>query len=219
MLVFAADNHYGTHPGKNGYEMIADSYPGMVFAEDDWSVFTQVDLARDCELLILNMIAGTCDVPLPDEAAAAAVRRYCETGKPLLLLHGASSAFWHHDWWRINSGLRWVRPNDPDQIPPSTHPVEPFTVSIAKVRHELAAKLVPMDLPKDEIYTELEQTQPMWVLMSTEVNGKSYPQCVESANRWGGRVINFLPGHQTVVTRHPDYVANLKTLINDLLGK
>ena len=66
----------------------------MVFQEDDWNIFTKFDLARDCRLLILNMIASTCGNPLPDEEACRAVRNYCETGKNLLLLHGSSAAFW-----------------------------------------------------------------------------------------------------------------------------
>ncbi len=217
MILFVADDHYGVHPGLCQYESIKSDYPDMVFYENDWSGFTAHNLRRDCDLLILNMIASTCNLPLPDGAACRAVHNYCSTGKPLLLLHGGSSAFWHCDWFRRNVGIRWVRPNDPDQVPRSTHPKEPFVVKVAKSRHPLAARLVEMDLPQDEIYTELEQVNPVWNLMETTIPEGTFVQCAESRNVWGGRVINFLPGHRSEVTTHPAMTANLKTLINYLL--
>ena len=219
MILYAADSHYDAHPGRNSYEEIASAYPDVVFCEDDWGVFTRYDLAADCDLLILNMIAGSCGIPAPDEKAAASVEKYCRTGKPLLLLHGGSSAFWPYPWFREICGFRWVRPGDPDGVVASFHPVEPYSVKVNKVRHPLARKLVDMDLPKDEIYTRLEQTQMMWVLMSTTLADGTYPQCTESSTPWGNRVINFLPGHSPEVTRHPLYIRNLKRLIDDLLGK
>ncbi len=76
MILFAADDHYHTSPGKNTYEEIATDYPEMRFYENDWSCFTAYDLASECELLILNMIADTCNLPIPDEAAANSVKRY-----------------------------------------------------------------------------------------------------------------------------------------------
>lgn len=219
MMLFVADDHYNSFPGRNTYEMIAADYPAMKFVENDWSCFASADLAAECDLLILNMIADTCGLAIPDEKAAEAVKRYCETGKPLLLLHGGSSAFWPYDWFRESSGLRWVRGNDPDGFEASFHPHEPYCVTVSKCRHPLAKKLVPMDLPQDEIYTGLEQTRPFTILMETKISSGTFPQCTESFTRWGGRVINFLPGHLPVVTRHPAFVANVKTLINDLLGK
>ena len=219
MILFVADDHYGTHPGLNTYQEIAGNYPEMKFIENDWSIFTAVDLAKDCDLLILNMIADTCNLPIPDEAAAAAVRRYCETGRPLLLLHGASSAFWPYEWFRQAVGLRWVRGNDPDGVVASFHPKEPYKVLRCKCRHPLVGKLVDMELPQDEIYTALEQTQPLWILMDTTISSGTFPQCTESRSPWGGRVINFLPGHLPAVTRHPAFIANVKTLIDDLLGR
>ncbi|MEI3002804.1 MAG: hypothetical protein V8T86_18270 [Victivallis sp.] len=65
----------------------------MKFVENDWSCFTACDLAKECDLLIRNMIADTCGLPIPDGKAAGAVKKYCEAGRPMLLLHGASSAF------------------------------------------------------------------------------------------------------------------------------
>lgn len=219
MILFVADDHYKTSPGRNTYEMIAADYPQMKFFENDWSCFTAFDLAKECDLLILNMIADTCGLPIPEEAAAQAVKRYCEAGKNLLLLHGASSAFWPWDWYRDLVGFRWVRGNDPDGFPASFHPHEPYKVVRAKCRNPLVEKLIEMDLPQDEIYTGLEQTRPMWTLMTTTISSGTFPQCTESATPWGGRVINFLPGHIPAVTRYPDFVANVKLLIDDLLAR
>ena len=106
MIIFVADDHYESFPGRNTYEEIAADYPDMKFIENDWSIFTSVDLAGDCDLLILNMIADTCNLPVPDEAAAEAVKKYCEAGKNLLLLHGGSSAFWPYAWFRELVGIR-----------------------------------------------------------------------------------------------------------------
>jgi len=217
MILFVADDHFGTHPGQHEFDLLKGDFPEMQFVENDWSAFTKVDLVRDCDLLVLNMIASTCNQPLPDEAACAAVKAYCEAGKPLLLIHGASSAFWHCDWWRRNSGFRWVRPGDPDNVEPSVHSKEPFLVTVSKSRHPLAKKLVPMNFTEvDEIYTNLEQTSPMWVLMSTNISTGSFPQVVETINEWGGTVINILPGHFEAATTNPDFIANLKTLITYL---
>ncbi len=217
MIVYIADDHYGVHPGLCSYEEIKAEYPTMKFAENDWSLFTSVNLAQECDLLILNLIADTCQLPIPDREAADAVKRYCMTGKPLLLLHGGSSALWPYEWFRRIVGLRWVRGNDPDGVQASFHPVEPYTVNVAKTRHQLTGKLQSMELPCDEIYTGLEQTAPFWTLMETTISSGTFPQCTESATPWGGRVINYLPGHNPEVTRHPAYLANLKVLINDLL--
>ena len=145
-------------------------------------------------------------------------RIICQHGgrKNLLLLHGGSSAFWPYAWFRELVGIRWVRGNDPDGFVASFHPHEPYKVVRAKCRHRLVNKLVEMDLPKDEIYTGLEQTRPVWTLMNTTISTGTFPQCTESATPWGGRVINFLPGHDKSVTRHPDFIANVKLLIDDL---
>ena len=67
MRLFVADDHYKAYPGRCQYECIRDSYPDMIFRENDWNAFTEFDLAKDCRLLILNMIADTCGLPIPDE--------------------------------------------------------------------------------------------------------------------------------------------------------
>ena len=68
----------------------------------------------------------------------------------------------------------------------------------------------------DEIYADLEQTLPLWTLMQTTISVGTFPMLTESINQWGGKVINFLPGHNESSSRHPDYICNLKTLIDYL---
>ncbi|MBQ4315052.1 MAG: ThuA domain-containing protein [Lentisphaeria bacterium] len=217
MKLFVADDHYKAFPGRNQYECISGTYSDMIFRENDWSVFTEFDLAKECDLLILNMIADTCGLPVPTPEQAEAVKRYLETGKNLLLLHGASSAFWPYEWYRKLVGIRWVRGKDPDGVEASFHPKEPYCVKVAKVRHELAEKLVEMDFTiEDEIYCSLEQVTPITTLMETTISLGTSPQCTESFTPWGGKVINFLPGHRSEVTRDERLIANLKTLIDYL---
>lgn len=217
MKLFVADDHYKAFPGRNQYECISSTYSDMIFRENDWSVFTEFDLAKECDLLILNMIADTCGLPVPTPEQAEAVKRYLETGKNLLLLHGASSAFWPYEWYRKLVGIRWVRGKDPDGVEASFHPKEPYCVKVAKVRHELAEKLVEMDFTiEDEIYCSLEQVTPITTLMETTISLGTSPQCTESFTPWGGKVINFLPGHRSEVTRDERLIANLKTLIDYL---
>ena len=216
MILFAADDHYGSRPGANLYERIKGHYD-IRFHENDWSCFEDAALMGDCSLLVLNLIAGTGDVEMPGPKAETQVRAYVEGGRPLLLLHGASAAFWHWDWWRPIVGHRWVRGNDPDGMPPSTHPKRPFTVAVAKSRHPLCSKLQSMDLPEDEIYTDLEQTCPATTLMQTTTDEGTFVQCYETTTPWSGAVIGFLPGHRSDVVARDDMVANCRVLIDYLL--
>lgn len=151
MILFVADDHFGARPGWHAYHALQADYPEMVFAENDWCAFSRINPAGACRLLILNMIAGTGGQPAPDATATAAVLAYCRSGRPLLLLHGGSAAFWPWPWWRRNCGLRWVRPEDPDGADPSFHPKEASQIRVSKSRHPLAACLEPMSLPVDEI--------------------------------------------------------------------
>lgn len=212
MIYFVADNHYNARPGFTQYERLRDHFE-IRFAEDNWQLLTELE---DCSLLILNMISDTCDLLPPDEECEKSVRRYCESGRNLLLLHGSSAAFWHWPWWREIVGMRWVRPNDPDGVPPSVHPVAPYHVAVSKSRHPLTKLLVPMDLPEDEIYTELEYTNPIIPLMETRLSSGTFIQCCQCATPWGGSIINFLPGHKPEAAGHPQLVANLQTLVRHL---
>ena len=170
MIYFFADDHYDAHPGRVIFEHLPEELKSKTaFYENEWDVLEHGDWDRDCELMILNMIGATCGQPHPGAEAEKRVRRYLERGGSALLLHGSSAAFWMWDWWRPLVGERWVRPNDPDGTPASTHPKKPCFVKRSVTRHALARKLREMDLPEDEIYTNLENTCPCMRLMETHI--------------------------------------------------
>ena len=172
---------------------------------------------KKCTLLVLHLIGGTCSLPHPGAGAEKAVKNYCEQGGNMLLLHGSSAAFWQWQWWRSITGIRWVRPNDPDQVDRSTHPQGICSVKVCKCRHELSERLIPFELPEDEVYTSLEQTRPAMFLMEGWVNGENSPQCSESHTPWGGKVINFIPGHKEICVNTPELSANIEILLRYLL--
>jgi len=163
---------------------------------------------------MLNLIADTCDVPPPRSEAEPHVRAYVEAGGGFLLLHGASAAFWHWDWWRPLVGFRWVRSDDPDGVEKSTHPKRPFGVEAAKSRHPLGGQLQPVNLPEDEIYINLEQTCPALTLMTTTTDEGTFPQYYVCDTPYGGTVLGYIPGHKPEVVRNPKMVANCRTLMD-----
>ncbi len=215
MVLFAADHHYDTHAGKILAEELQKGRD-LDFHENDWSCFGRLDGAGSGDVLMLNMISGSCDIPPPKEEAAKAVRGFLERRGGLFLVHAGSAAFWQYDWWREAVGMRWVRDDDPDGFDPSTHPRMPYSVLPAKSRHPLCSRLLPMEFAEDEIYTELEQTQPLWTLMYTRLPQGTYAQCYLAATPWGGTVVGFLPGHRAEVARDPVYITNVEILLNFL---
>ena len=217
MILFAADNHYQAHPGRVLYEATREAYD-MEFHEDDWSFFAQPDLAGRYDFLMLNMIAGSCDVPAPGPEAEPHLRAYVQGGGDLLLLHGSSAAFWPWDWWRPVVGFRWVRANDPDGVSASTHPKRPFVLNVAKARHPLCGRLQAVQLPEDEIYINMEQTCAAWVLMTTTTEEGTFPQCYASRTPFGGTVLGYIPGHRPDAVGDPRMVANCCALIEYLLA-
>ena len=218
MIYFFADDHYNAHCGKTIFEHLAPERKAQItFVENDWTLLESGSWLDDCELLILNLIGSTCNLPHPGPGAEKAVRAYCERGGNMLLLHGSSAAFWQWDWWRKIVGFRWVRPGDPDGVAASTHPVKPYDVRLCKVRHPLAEKLIPFSLGTDEIYTELEQVSPAVILMDTKIEEGVYPQCFENTTPWGGTFLSFLPGHSPAETSGNDLIANIESMIDYLL--
>lgn len=219
MITFLADDHFGSRSGALYYEVLKNRFE-IEFHENDLSSLSKPSFAEECSLLILNLIAGTGGQPLAGPEAEHQLRTYLEQGKPLLLLHGASAAFWHWDWWRRIVGFRWVRENDPDGTPKSTHPIRPFRVDVSKCRHPLCTNLQPMDFHEDdEIYTRLEQTNPAMILMETTLQEGTFPQCWENLTPWGGRVIGFLPGHRKGTFENEQLIANVTLLITSLLNE
>ena len=217
MILFAADNHYGTHAGRALFECI-ESYYDIRFYEDDWISLNKGNLADHHDLLILNLISGSCDIPAPTSAAETSIHEYLRTGSPLFLLHGGSAAFWQCPWWRSLVGFRWVREEDPDGFAPSYHPVQPYVVEVARSRHPLCQLLQQAPLPEDELYVGLEQTCPTVTLMETTIPEGTFPMCYETITPWGGRIVAYIPGHAADVVRLPCNVANCRSIIDYLLG-
>lgn len=216
MIIFAADNHYDAHPGAALSRGLMPRFDHR-FMEDEWGGLADASLMSSCSLLILNLIAGTGSAPMPGSGEEQQVKAYMARGRPVLLLHGASAAFWHWTWWRPLVGFRWVRGEDPDGFQPSTHPTRPYRVEVAKCRHPLARQLRPLDLPEDEIYIRMEQTCPTMTLMETTIAEGAFPQCYVATTPWGGQVIGFLPGHRPEVAASPAVVETVSTLIRYLL--
>lgn len=218
MIFFFSDNHYNTHAGKNIFQNLpCDLKEKVRFFEDDFTVLEEGSWEKECDLLILHLIGGTCSLPHPGSGAEGAVKRYCERKGNMLLLHGSSAAFWQWQWWREITGVRWVRPNDPDGVERSTHPKAPCHVEVCKCRHPLCRELENFDLPEDEIYIDLEQTSPVSCLMTCDVNGKTYPQCTSSFTPWGGEVINFIPGHKEECVSNATLNADIARAVRYLL--
>ena len=221
MIYFFADSHYDRHCGLKLFEKFPEELKNKtVFTENRWDILEEGEWEKDCSLLILNMIGGTCSQPHPGSGAEVAMRRYVERGGKILMLHGASAAFWQWSWWRLVCGLRWVRPEDPDKIACSVHPQLDYSVLPAKNRHVLTGVLRPFEFKHEELYIECEQTLPMMVLMEARTaEGWCYPQCVECITPFGGRQIIFLPGHREDSFENPDFIADNLILIDYLLSR
>ena len=217
MILFAADNHYDTHAGEALYECIEDGYD-IRFHEDEWTCFDDGDLAGRYDLMMLNMISGSCDLPMPGPAAEQNVLGYLQAGRPLFLLHGASAAFWQWDWWRPIVGFRWVRGDDADGFEASHHPRQPYTIRVTKCRHPLCRRLKNADIPEDELYVEMEQTCPTMTLMETTTGAGTSPMCYETISPWGGRIVGYIPGHAPAVVRQDENVENCRTIVDYLLA-
>lgn len=215
-IIMACDDHFGTHAGRRIFENM--EWPlRAILSENCLEVLRNNEEMKRTRLLVLHLIEGTCGNGLADEAAGDGVRQYMEEGRPLLLLHGASAAFWHWPWWRTVVGFRWVRNPDPDGVAPSTHPRRPYSVRPAKCRHPLVSKLLAMDLPEDEIYIGLEQVCPAWTLMETQTEEGTFPMAWMNRTPWGGQVAGFLPGHKPEVVVRKDLLANVRLLVDALL--
>ncbi|TVR43478.1 MAG: hypothetical protein EA402_09605 [Planctomycetota bacterium] len=215
-ILLVADNHYGQHCAQH----LAPAFSGhhLSLVEDDWRPLESDDLLEGYDLLALHAIAGTCGNPLPGAEAEVQVRRWLEAGRPLLLLHGSSAAFWHWPWWQDLVGWRWVRPNDPAGAPASTHPIRPYRLQPAKSRHPLASRLQPLDIPSDEIYIHLEQVCPSWTIMETTTDEGTFPMVHAHHSPWGGAILGFLPGHAAAVTGHPELHQRLRCCVDWLLS-
>ncbi len=219
MIWFFSDNHYGTHAGRNLYDKLPEKLKRRtLFQEDDWSLLESGCWEKDCDLLVLHLIGTTCGLPHPGSGAEKAVRRYVERGGDILLLHGSSAAFWQWDWWRKIVGLRWVRPNDPDAVPASSHPAFACKVRTTETTtHKLIRRLHSFELPEDEVYIHLQEVSPVKILMEVEHKGEIFPQACETVTSSGGRIFSFIPGHKPASVATPGLNENLAAIMEYLM--
>ena len=215
-ILFIADHHYNSFPGR----YLAPAFDGyeVRFFQDNFSELSSPSLVDDYDLLVLNCISETCNNEPLGADAEVQVKAWVQAGKPILLLHGSSAAFWQWQWWRKMVGWRWVRPNDPDGIDASTHPVRPFNVVRAKTGHPLAAELRELNLPTDEIYINLQQVCPAWTLLETTTDEGTFPMAHIHQLPQGSLIGAFLPGHDKAVTSHPDVHFNVRRMADWLLA-
>jgi hypothetical protein len=211
LIYFFADGHFNARPGHSLYEKLKED-KRISFFEDDISILAKPDFLDDCSLLIINMICGTGKLELPGADTEAGLKKYCESRRPLLLIHAGSAAFAGWEWWRKLTGLRWVRANDPEGEAPSVHPVKDFEVVPVK-SHPLSSQLRPFTLCNDEIYTRLKQECPVQVFMETKIDEGVFPMAFESKNQWGGSVFGFLPGHGTEAFENIDMIGDIVKII------
>ena len=194
MITFFADNHYGTNIGRARYEQLPPELQALIDFHDISDGFMNTEQwAEECPLLLLDMIGGSCGVDYPGPQALEQVRLYLESGKNIVLFHGASAAFHREAWWRENVGLRWVRPEDPDGETPSFHPIEPVKVKCLASPPEL--ELHDFQLPEDEIYLGLKAAPALQVFLAFERNGELSPCFAAYRNVFGGTMWSLLPGH------------------------
>ena len=186
------------------------------FFEDDISPMAAPGFPDDCDLLMINLICGTGKIPAPGSDTEAGIKKYCMSGKPLFLIHAGSAAFAEWEWWRRLTGLRWVRENDPEGIKPSVHPVKDYSVTIASSGH-MVPELEGFSLENEEIYTKLEQTVPVEVLLETKTDGGSFPMAYILRNEWGGMVAGFLPGHGEKSFENRKMAHDIRTIMRFLL--
>lgn len=220
MIYFFADNHYQAFPGENIYNAFEPNLKRKTKFYSDQDAINMLESGewlQDCELLILHLIGETCDLPHAGRGAEQAIRQWYDRGGNILLLHGSSAAFWQWEWFRKISGMRWVRPGDPDGVKPSTHPVRACRVLPCKTRHELITVLMPMDLPTDEIYIDLEQVSPLTALMGVNIEEGYHLQCFEAYSKAGGKILSFLPGHCADAIKSPGFMHNIHILTDYLL--
>jgi hypothetical protein len=216
MIYFFADNHYDTRAGFCLNEKLKMDY-NIKFHEDDLSAISSKGFFEECELLVINLICGTGKLGMPGQEIEGYLKQYCESGRPLFLIHAGSAAFWQWTWWRKLTGLRWVRENDPDDIAPSVHPLKDFSVKVVNAGHALSKELKGFKLENDEIYTMLEKTGPLDILMETTIAEGTYPMAYVSKNQWNGTVLGFLPGHRQESLENVELIYDVKTMINYVL--
>ena len=219
VVIFFADRHYGAAPGRIQAKLLR-LLCEVHYIEEDYAALIAALAAHPEATLAVNAIAGTPGNPAPDAALEAPLKAHLAAGRPLWILHGGSAAFWPWAWWRQLMPLRWVRANDPDQVPASTHPVVPLHLTATPGAHESFLNLPAItDLPTDELYIKLAVQHPFETWLNITYEGVDYPQACSASSPWGGPIHCFLPGHSAEVLGHPAYAALFTALARKWIGE
>ncbi|MGH2353182.1 MAG: ThuA domain-containing protein [Chloroflexota bacterium] len=165
------------------------------YLTEAWGDATPESLARYTLIVIAGHYA-----PVPD-ALLAALRRYVETGGPLLALHAANSCFDAPDYLDL-IGSRFTRHD----------PIREYTVDIDVPDHPLAAGLVPFRVV-DELREGELQRNAIQVVASAEGHPVAY---WKHAGR--GRIVYVSLGHDRRSLTHPGYLRLVENAIHWLLS-
>jgi len=139
------------------------------------------------ELVVIN--AGNAERPTAgDDDAIAGLERYLATGRPLLVMHVATTAFPEVDAWEEIVGGRWVRGT-------TMHPDwDHGTVHVATDAHPIVAGIHDFAI-WDERYSYLRVGAGIVPLATQEHDGIEHP--ILWAKHYGGaRVVYDALGHE-----------------------
>lgn len=140
------------------------------------------------DLVVIN--AGNAEQPTPGDAAAiAGLERYLATGRPLLVMHVATTAFPEVEAWEDIVGGRWVRGT-------TMHPDwDNGTVHVATDAHPVVAGIHDFDV-WDERYSYLRVAPGVVPLATQEHDGLEHP-ILWAKQHGGARVVYDALGHES----------------------
>jgi type 1 glutamine amidotransferase len=139
------------------------------------------------DLIVIN--AGNAEQPTPGDARAiAGLERYLATGRPLLVMHVATTAFPEVDAWEDIVGARWVRGT-------TMHPDwDHGTVHVATDAHPVVAGIDDFQV-WDERYSYLRVAPGIVPLATQEHEGIEHP-ILWAKQHGGARVVYDALGHE-----------------------
>jgi type 1 glutamine amidotransferase len=139
------------------------------------------------DLVVIN--AGNAEQPTPGDAAAiAGLERYLATGRPLLVMHVATTAFPEVDAWEDIVGGRWVRGT-------TMHPDwDHGTVHVATDAHPVVAGIHDFQI-WDERYSYLRVAPGIVPLATQEHDGLEHP-ILWAKQHGDARVVYDALGHE-----------------------
>ncbi|MDQ3700513.1 MAG: ThuA domain-containing protein [Chloroflexota bacterium] len=165
------------------------------YVTETWGDATAESLDR----YALIVIAGHYDA-VPDPLLLA-LRRYVESGRPLLGLHAANSCFTTPDYVDL-IGSRFTRHD----------PIKEYTVQVDVAGHPLTAGLTPFRVV-DELREGEFQRHAIEVVASAEGHPVAYWKALGR-----GRIVYIALGHDRRSLAHPSYLRLVENAISWLLS-